>query len=128
MLAATGAGVDGFEVTGVAGVGVLAGAGDATPSDGAGAGDGGAGLEPPMFRVIVGAGAGACVTSGRSTGWRFCGAGCGGTYRKRPGTNSDAPILSFELLIVLLKSNEDRSVRVEFKVGVCGCISWNENL
>lgn len=89
----------------VAGLGAAfadaAGAGAGGGADGAGEGTG-CGFGPPMLREMVGAGAGASVCSGRSTGWRGGGVGCccGGGMRKAfPGTNSNAPALS--LLIVV---------------------------
>ena len=89
----------------VAGLGAAfadaAGAGAGGGADGAGEGTG-CGFGPPMLREMVGAGAGASVCSGRSTGWRGGGVGCcreGGMRKALPGTNSNAPALS--LLIVV---------------------------
>lgn len=61
----------------------------------------GAGLGPPILRVIVGAGGGASVCCGRSMGGGGGLAGCcGGSEKLFPGTNAKAPALS--LLIVCI--------------------------
>ena len=61
-----------------------------------------------MLREMVGAGAGASVCSGRSTGFRG-GDGCwagGGMRKALPGTNSNAPALS----LLIVKGDEGEGV------------------
>lgn len=84
-----------------------AGVGDGADEGVDGAWDGAdGGFDPPMLREMVGAGAGASVCSGRSTGFRG-GDGCwagGGMRKVLPGTNSNAPALS----LLIVKGDEGR--------------------
>lgn len=98
------AGAEGAEgAAGAAGLGM--GAGESAREAGAEGVCTGSGFEPPMFSEIVGAGAGASVCAGRSTGasggCAGC-AGCAGTRKAWPGTKENAFALSLLIATAIL--------------------------
>ena len=102
----------GFGATGAA-----AGAGAGGASGSAFTAGGGAGLLPPIFKLIVGGFAGASVCVGLSIGCISGGGGwrgaCGWANLNRPGTNSDAPMLSLLMMIVKKMKEYEKASRSE---------------